>query len=202
VFLIGQITGFATLHQASCAQMNYAVQCLNAHIFDWSTTLLDCMKRQLTDCRSQTQRNFGFGTILCSFFFERMPSFSPREVVQGHQASLPTICRWVVLLPQEGGGRTNESFDENFFSWLSRQISVIEDYPYVGIDFSIDPEIPIPLGEERGEMGKFASFVFFFLLTICNFYVAIYIYIYIYIIFFIPEHLIDMCQLCVDVGPM
>jgi hypothetical protein len=31
---------------------------------------------------------------------------------------------------------------------------VIEDYPYVGIDFSRDPEIPVPPGEERGEMGK------------------------------------------------
>jgi hypothetical protein len=42
----------------------------------------------------------------------------------------------------------------NFFAWLSQNIPVIEDYPYVGIDFSRDPEIPMPLGEERGEMGK------------------------------------------------
>jgi hypothetical protein len=119
VFLIGRITGYATLHQVSYAHMNCAVQCLNAHIFYWSTTLLDCMKRQLTDCRSQNQRNFGFGTILFSFFFERVPSFIPREVVPGHQASVPTICRWAVLLPRQGGGRTNESFDDNFFSSLS-----------------------------------------------------------------------------------
>jgi hypothetical protein len=38
--------------------------------------------------------------------------------------------------------------------WFSRQIPVIEDYPYVEIDFSRDPEIPVPPGEERGEMGK------------------------------------------------
>jgi hypothetical protein len=37
------------------------------------------------------------------------------------------------------------------------QIPVIEDYPYAGIDFSRDPEIPIPPGEERGEMGKSPS---------------------------------------------
>jgi hypothetical protein len=69
-----------------------------------------------------------------------------------------------VLLPRQGGGRTNESFDDDFFAWLSRQIPVIEDYPYAGIDFSRDPEIPVPPGEERGEMGKFTSlfFVFFF----------------------------------------
>jgi hypothetical protein len=166
VLLIGWMTGSAALHQASRAQMNCAVQCLNAQIFDWSTTLLDCMKRQLTDCRLRTQRNFGFRTILCSFFFERVLSFSPRVVVRRHQASLPAVCRWVVLLPRQGGGRTNKSFDDDFFAWLLRQILVIEDYPYAGIDFSRDPEILVPLGEERGEMGKLTSllccFFFFF----------------------------------------
>ena len=34
LFLIGRITGLAALHQASHAQMNYAIQCLNAQIFD------------------------------------------------------------------------------------------------------------------------------------------------------------------------
>jgi hypothetical protein len=65
-----------------------------------------------------------------------------------------------VLLPRQGSGRTDESFDDDFFAWLSRKIPVIEDYPYAEIDFSRDPEIPVPLGEERGEMGKFASFFF------------------------------------------
>jgi hypothetical protein len=100
VLLIGWITGSASLHQASRAHMNCAVQCLNAQIFDWSTTLLDCMKRQLTECRMRNQRNFGFGTILCAFFFERVPSFSPRETIQGHEASLPALCRWAALLPR------------------------------------------------------------------------------------------------------
>jgi hypothetical protein len=93
-------------------------------------------------------------TILCSIFFERVLSFSPRVVVQGHQASFLVVCRWAVFLLRQGGGRTNESFDDDFFEWLSRKISVIEEYPYVVIDFLRDPEIPVPPGEERGEMGK------------------------------------------------
>jgi hypothetical protein len=44
VFLIGKIIGSAALHQASQTPMNCVVQFLNAHVFDWSTTLLDCMK--------------------------------------------------------------------------------------------------------------------------------------------------------------
>jgi hypothetical protein len=154
LFLIGRITGSAAVHQASCAQMNCAIQCMKAQIFDWSTTLLECMKRQLTDCRQWTHRNFRFGTIMCLFFFERVSCFSPRVLVRGHLAMFFAVCRWAVLLPQQGGGRTVESFDDEFFAWLSRQIPAIEDYPYAGIEFSRDPEIPVPPGEERGEMGK------------------------------------------------
>jgi hypothetical protein len=33
--------------------------------------------------------NFRFGTILCSLFFERVPSLSLRETVRGHIASSP-----------------------------------------------------------------------------------------------------------------
>jgi hypothetical protein len=99
VLLIGRFTGSASLHQASYAHMNFAVKCLNAKIFDWSTTLLDCMKRQLIECRMWNQRNFRFGTILCAFFFVRVTSFSPRETIRGHKASHPAICRWATLLP-------------------------------------------------------------------------------------------------------
>jgi hypothetical protein len=53
-----------------------------------------------------------------------------------------------VLLLQQGGGRTVEAFDDDFFAWLSQQIPAIKDYPYAGIDFSRDPEIPVPPGEE------------------------------------------------------
>jgi hypothetical protein len=34
LLLIGWITGSTTLHQVSRAQMNYAIQCMNAQIFD------------------------------------------------------------------------------------------------------------------------------------------------------------------------
>jgi hypothetical protein len=41
LLLIGRITGSTALHQASRAQMKCAIQCLNAQIFYWSTTLLE-----------------------------------------------------------------------------------------------------------------------------------------------------------------
>jgi hypothetical protein len=163
--LIGRITGSTAHHQATRAHLNCALRCLDGQIFDWSTTLLEAMRRQLTDARERTHRNFGFGTILCSFFFERVPCFSPRMTVRGHLASFPAVCRWAALLPRQGGGRTVESFNDDFFAWLSRQIPMIEDYPYAGIDFSRDPEMPVPPGEALGEIGKSPLVLFFVLFT-------------------------------------
>jgi hypothetical protein len=100
VLLIRRISGSVDLHQASRVHMNCVVQCLNAQIFDWSTTLLDCMKRKLTECQMRRHRNFGFGTILCAFFFERVPSLSPREIVRGHVASSPVVNNWETVFPR------------------------------------------------------------------------------------------------------
>jgi hypothetical protein len=79
--------------------------------------MLDCMKRQLTECHGRENKNFGFMTILFSLFFERVPIIHPRETVWGHEASLPALCRWATLLPRQGGRRTIEAFDDKFFDW-------------------------------------------------------------------------------------
>jgi hypothetical protein len=62
-----------------------------------------------------------------------------------------------------------EAFDDKFFDWWSRQIPAIEDYPYAGIDFSRDPDMVVPPGAVRGELGKFLIFIVF------NFYLLLYI---------------------------
>jgi hypothetical protein len=81
LLIIGRTIGSVVIHQASQAHMYYAMQCLDACIFYWSITMITCMKRQLTECHEHSNKKFGFGTILCSFFFERVPILSPRETV-------------------------------------------------------------------------------------------------------------------------
>jgi hypothetical protein len=46
-----------------------------------------------------------------------------------------------------------EAFDDKFFDWWAHQIPAIEDYPYTGISFLRDPDMPMPPGEERREIG-------------------------------------------------
>jgi hypothetical protein len=49
---------------------------------------------------------------------------------------------------------------------LVRHIPVIEDYPYARVNFLRDPDMPMPPGEERGEIDKhifliYLIFIFF-----------------------------------------
>ena len=39
----------------------------------------------------------------------------------------------------------------------------IDDYPYVGIDFHGDPNMPIPQGDTYGDIGKNPKFILFFI---------------------------------------
>lgn len=72
LFTIAMVNGSAALHKASQVSMSLAVECLTT-VFDWCTPLLANMKNQLTFIQKGQTNNFGYGTILCSFFFEKVP---------------------------------------------------------------------------------------------------------------------------------
>jgi hypothetical protein len=74
VLVLTMITGSALLHQESRPLMFYVVQCARPTVYDWCTSLPANMKSQLTECKEGGKINFGFSSILCSFFFERVPS--------------------------------------------------------------------------------------------------------------------------------
>ena len=42
----------------------------------------------------------------------------------------------------------------DFFLWWRRKIIAIDEYPYEGIDFRGDPNMPIPLGSAYGDIGN------------------------------------------------
>jgi hypothetical protein len=116
--------------------------------------MLTCMRKQLTDCRRGTNKNLWFRTLLCTLFFEIFPRISLRKTVRGHIISFTTFCRWEALFPREGAGRVQEAFDNKFINSWAHQIPLIQDYPYVGISFLRDPDMSMPLGEERRDIGK------------------------------------------------
>ena len=48
-----------------------------------------------------------------------------------------------------------------FFVWLVQQIIMIKDFPYAGMDYRGDPNIPLPAGMQWGDLGKNFSFLCF-----------------------------------------
>ena len=82
---LSRIVGLASLHQASRPLMFYVVECMRPTVYDWSTAMLSNMKQQLSDCKMGKVRNFGFGSILSTFFFEHVPGISPRVEIPPHE---------------------------------------------------------------------------------------------------------------------
>jgi hypothetical protein len=115
VLILTWITGSTSLHQASRPLMFYAMECLRPTIYDWCTSLLANMKSQLTDCKHGRKINFGFTSIFCSFFFERVPGLSPRVEIIPHGPREPTMSRWTDVMRQLGGGRVPTLYNDEFF---------------------------------------------------------------------------------------
>ena len=122
-------------------------------IYDWSTTLLSNMKHRLSEHKAGRIQNFGFSSILSTFFFERVPGLSPRVDVPLHGVRDPSQRCWTDAMRRLGGGRVANPYPADFFPWWQRQIVAIDEYPYGGIDFRGDPDMPLPPGLAYGEIG-------------------------------------------------
>ena len=53
-----------------------------------------------------------------------------------------------------GGEIPRTTFDDDFFSQWEQQIIVVDDYPYVGLDFRGDPDLALPPGTTWGDIGN------------------------------------------------
>ena len=58
----------------------------------------------------------------------------------------PRMLRWVQVMARTGAGRGRVKFGDPFFRWLRDQILMVEDYAYTGMDFTGDPDLPLPPG--------------------------------------------------------
>ena len=82
------------------------------------------------------------------------------------------MARWAELMLRAGGGQ-QMSWRPEFFGWLRRQLIVVEDWPYAGTDFTGDPDLPLPEGddwhEELGMTHSLFDFIFYdFFVNTCS----------------------------------
>jgi hypothetical protein len=154
VLMITKIIGSSSLHKALRMLMFYALEFARPTVYDWCTSLLTNMKGQLTECKQGEKRNFGFASILCSFFFEWIPSLGPRVEIIPRDPHDLAMAQWFEVMRQKGGGRVVTPYNDDFFFWWGRQIIALDDYPYARIDFRGDLDMLLPLGAAYGAIGK------------------------------------------------
>ena len=98
--------------------------------------------------------NFGFCSILSTFFFEHVPRLSPKVEIPPHEVQDPSQCHWENVMRRLDRGRVANPYPVDFFPWWQRQIITIDDYPYAGIDFRGDLNMPLPPGAAYGNIGN------------------------------------------------
>lgn len=61
-----------------------------------------------------------------------------------------------------GGDGPTVLYTYDLFGWMERQIIMINDFPYVGMDYMSDLEIPLLVGIQWGDLGQNFTFWLFF----------------------------------------
>lgn len=83
LFTISKLVGRATLHLVNRSYMPYALECLEAKVFNWCEEVFSSLKEQLTKVKRRRTKNFGYGLILISFSLERIHLMHPQHVSLG-----------------------------------------------------------------------------------------------------------------------
>jgi hypothetical protein len=77
-----QIMGSHGPHRVSSGQIMTVERVLECTYFGWAQMLLTTMRRQLYACKRASGGNFAFGTLLCAFFFEKIPTLWPHAAIR------------------------------------------------------------------------------------------------------------------------
>ena len=72
LFTIARMVGRASPHMVLQSYFQYAIECLEPQVFNWCDGLLWSMKIELTKIKRGDLNQFEYGSILVSFFLERV----------------------------------------------------------------------------------------------------------------------------------
>jgi len=77
LFTITKLAGTVTIHVANRSYMQYALECLEPTVFNWSEVVLSQIREQLNKEKGGKKKNFSYGSILISFALEWIPLMQP-----------------------------------------------------------------------------------------------------------------------------
>jgi hypothetical protein len=83
-------------------------------VFNWADAVLRSIKKQLTKCRCDNLKQFGYGYLLVSFFLERVPLLRLQVEWNISGPRDPRMLRWCRLMAQHVVGPIIK-YDDTFF---------------------------------------------------------------------------------------
>jgi hypothetical protein len=146
----------------------YAIECTEPRVFNWADVVLRSIKKQLTKCRQGELKQFGYGSLLVSFFLEWVPILRLQVEWNIPGPRDPRMLRWCRLMARHVAGPIVK-YDDIFFDWLQTQMLMVDDYAYAGLDFRGDPDLVLPEDTQWGDLGK--KYTHFLFLNVFEFFI-------------------------------
>jgi hypothetical protein len=188
LFTIARMARSSAPHMALQSYFQYAIECTEPRVFNWADAILRNIKKQLTKCRQGDLKQFGYGSLLVSFFLERVPIFRLQDEWDLPGPKDPRMLRWCRLM----GRHVAEpiiKYDDVFFDWLQNQMLMVDDYAYAGLDFQGDLDLALPEDAQWGDLGKkYTNFIF---LNVFEFFV---LYLNVFVLYIYPKANIKHCR--------
>ena len=153
LFTIARMERSVAPHMALQSYFQYAIECTKPRVFNWADAVLHSLTKQLTKCRHGDLKQFGYGSLLVSFFCERVPVFRLQAEWHFPGPRDPRMLRWCQLMARHVVGPIVR-YDDTFFDWLQGQVLMVEDYAYAGLNFRGDPDLALPEDAQWGDIGK------------------------------------------------
>lgn len=57
------------------------------------------------------------------------------------------------------GRQSSPYYDEEFFNWWARVTFYVDEYYYAGMDFHGNPDLPLPVDAQWGDIGMISVFL-------------------------------------------
>jgi hypothetical protein len=117
LFTIARMAESSAPHIALQSYFQYAIEYIEPRVFNWVDAVLRSMKKKLTKCRQSELKKFGCGSLLVSFFLERVPSLRLHVDWNLPAPTDPRMLRWCQLMARHVA-RPIIRYDDTFFNWL------------------------------------------------------------------------------------
>jgi hypothetical protein len=117
LFAISRMEGSVAPHMALQSYFQYAIECTEPRLFNWVDAVLRSIKKQLTKCRRGDLKQFGYGSLLVSFFLERVPMLRLQAEWNFLGPRDPRMLWWCRLMARHVAGPILK-YDDIFFDWL------------------------------------------------------------------------------------